>query len=166
MIRKLFHGFSSIMIATFVISFSYVILCEAKVVTKEKAKVKLSTAQEPNLEIAPATDFENKIKEKTRRDKVDGGIEEIKEVTGTVSWIRDDVVAIEHYNKGGHSKVMLVPLSDVTDKRRLQSLQDLQVGDTIKVEFSEDYEEDADGKKRKFKRAAKMVDLIRSIDEK
>jgi len=157
--------FVSVVIAIFVAGVPFTTLSEAKVITKEKKKSKLTKAVEPELDKMSNTVLNYKIKEKGRMNKMDGSIEDTKNISGLVSWIRDDVVAVEYYHLDGESKVMLVPLSDTTSLRRLQSLQDLNVGDEIKIEFSENFEEEADGKKRKFKREAKSLDLIRSADE-
>jgi hypothetical protein len=148
------------------LSLSYADICEAKTVTKKENKVKVTTGQEPDLTVPKTINLEHNVKQKSRVDKIDGSIMETKEISGDVSWIRNDIVAVEYYNKGGQSKVMLVPLDDVTTTRRLQSLQDLKVGDNVKIEFTEDFEENEEGKKYKFKRKAKLVDLIRSVDEK
>ncbi|MBN1869861.1 MAG: hypothetical protein JW847_04715 [Candidatus Omnitrophica bacterium] len=150
---------TGIIVVILVVGISFPLFCEAAS-TKKNAAI----TQDPDLDNALNLEMDNKIKKKERNSK-DDGFKETKEVSGLVSWIRDDVVAVEYYHKGGHSEVILIPVSEMTALRRLHSLADLKVGDEIEVEYSETFKEDPDGRKRDFKREAVLVYLLRSIDE-
>jgi len=164
--KTLCRLFVTSIVTVFCLSMPYTSICEAKTVTKTKNKVKVTIEQEPDLTVPKTANLEHSVKEKSRVNKMDGSIMVTKEISGDVSWIRNNVVAIEYYNKGGESKVMLVPLDNTTSTRRIQTLEDLKVGDNVKIEYTEDFKEDEEGKRLKFERKAKLVDLIRSVGEK
>ena len=87
------------------------------------------------------------------------GTEEFKEVTGEVASISGKMISVEFYRADGASKEIVIPLDDQLGS----SLEGINPGDTVTVQFTDSYIEDAQGKRSAYSRVATQVSLVRTF---
>ena len=89
---------------------------------------------------------------------------ETKQTKGTVLAISDDLISVEYYRRGGVSKEILIIVDTLTKFRQYSAIDDVQVGDTARVTYSESYGINADGKHIDYRRVATVIQLIKSVE--
>lgn len=92
---------------------------------------------------------------------------EQKMVRGKVVSLSAGVLGIEYSRAKGVSKEILIPLDQKEPPQlsHLRSLDEIQTGDTISVEYQEQYTEDDEGTRSDFKRVARRIALVRRATE-
>ena len=87
----------------------------------------------------------------------------IKEVQGEISWISSRYIAIA-YNRDpgkGSEDEMLLPIDSSLKLEHKQSLDQIKVGDLVRVQYDEETEEDEKGNKKDSRKAA-VVSFIKA----
>lgn len=97
--------------------------------------------------------------------KEEEGKVEYKEVTGTVSAVSKQGIAVEYSRTLEGSFEVFLPLGDKVKLERLNSLAELKPGDTVKVRYEQILKETKEGSPRVLKTTATEVALMRRAPE-
>ena len=87
------------------------------------------------------------------------------EVTGSVSAVSKQGIAVEYSRTRKSSSEMFLPLSDHVRLVRIRDLSQLKAGDTVQVRYEQAYKEDQDGKRITLKTTAIEVALMKRAPE-
>ncbi len=103
------------------------------------------------IAIAPAQEGEKGTKDK--KVKI---ASEVKEIQGEISWIDDKHIAIVYNRdpeKGVENEIML-PIDESIRLEHKKSLSEMVPGDTVRIKYQQDIEEDREGNKSESRKAA------------
>jgi len=85
----------------------------------------------------------------------------LEKVQGEVVLLTPEMISIEFGKKDYTIKEILIPLDQETQFTHLKDLEDIQEGDTVRVNYKEVYTRDKSGKRTNFKRVAVDIALVR-----
>ena len=88
-----------------------------------------------------------------------------QEITGTVSAVSKQGIAVEYSRTSEGNFEMYLPLGDKVKLERLNSLEELKAGDTVKVRYEQTFKETKEGPPLVLKTAATEVALMRRAPE-
>lgn len=83
------------------------------------------------------------------------------EITGTVSAVSKQGIAVEYARTRTSSSEMFLPLSDHVRLVRIGDLSQLRAGDTVTVRYEQAYKDDKEGKRTVLNTTATEVALMR-----
>ncbi|MDD5194260.1 MAG: hypothetical protein PHQ96_01130 [Candidatus Omnitrophica bacterium] len=83
----------------------------------------------------------------------------MKEIQGEVTWIGKDRIAIVYASSGTSEDEILLPFGKNMVLQHLQSLSQIQPGDTVSIQYEEASEDTPDG--TKITRVAKAIIFVR-----
>ena len=88
-------------------------------------------------------------------------------VTGLVSGLGPQFIAVEYerHAEKGEAFEMALPVDDAAKLERVKKLRELQLGDTVEVEYRETSIQDEQGDSTTVKRVATKIALVRSAPQ-
>lgn len=90
---------------------------------------------------------------------------ESKEVTGTVSAVSKQGIAVEYSQTSAGSYEMFLPFASQVTLQRMASVDQLKVGDTVKVRYQKTIKENPKGQPVVLKTLATEISLIQRAPE-
>lgn len=97
-------------------------------------------------------------------EKEEGKVE-YGEVTGTVSAVSKQGVAVEYSRTKQGSYEMFLPIAEGIRLSRIQSLTDVKPGDTVKVGYQQTVKEDGKGKRVVLKTVATELTFLKPAQQ-
>ena len=86
---------------------------------------------------------------------------EHKKVTGELVTVTKQAISVEYSRTAKASYEMLLPITQDTKLVKVRSLDELQPGDTVKVQYEQTYREGEDGERIVLKTVATEIALVR-----
>lgn len=90
---------------------------------------------------------------------------QVASVTGRVSAVSKQGIAVEYAYTSKTSKEMYLPLAEKVRLQRLQDLKEINPGDTVEVRYQQTYKEEPDEKKTILKTAATEISLLKKAPQ-